>query len=94
MKPLLFIVLAGLPFVATAKNADLCASEAKLVESAATQRDQGVSFTDAIDQVRASTLPDEAKKQLMRNVTLVYKYKEMSPDLLARNTFEACINTK
>ena len=33
MKPILFIVLAGLPFVAIAKNADLCASEAKLVES-------------------------------------------------------------
>mgnify|MGYP000013991578 CR=1 FL=1 len=94
MKSLLFIVLAGLPFVAAAKNADLCASEAKLVESAAIQRDQGVSFTDALDKVRTSTLPDEAKKQLMRNVTLVYKYKEMSPDLLARNTFDACINTK
>ncbi len=94
MKSLFFIVLAGLPFAAAAKNADLCASEAMLVESAAIQRDQGVSFTDAIDKVRTSTLPDEAKKQLMRNVTLVYKYKDMSPDLVARNTFDACINAK
>ncbi len=94
MKSFWFIVLAGLPFVAAAKNADLCASEAKIVESAAIQRDQGVSFTDAIDQVRTSNLPNEAKKQLMRNVTLVYKYKEMTPDLIARNTFDACINDK
>lgn len=94
MKPILFIVLAGLPFVAIAKNADLCASEAKLVESVAIQRDQGASFTDAIDKVRTSGLPDEAKKQLMKNVTLVYKYKDMTPDLIARNTFDACINSK
>ena len=94
MKSILLIILAGIPFLAVAKNADLCASEAKYVETVATQRDQGSSFTDAIDKVRTSGLPDEAKKQLMKNVTLVYKYKDMTPDLIARNTFDACINAK
>lgn len=94
MKSILFFVLAGIPLVAAAKNADLCASEAKYVETVAIQRDQGASFTDAIDKVRTSGLPDEAKKQLMKNVTLVYKYKDMTPDLIARNTFDACINAK
>lgn len=94
MKSLFFIALTGLSFAAAAKNADLCASEAKYVETVAIQRDQGTAFTDAIDKVRTSGLPDEAKKQLMKNVTLVYKYKDMTPDLIARNTFDACINAK
>lgn len=91
MKPLLAFLVCLYPLIVEAADPNQCAAEAKFVEVVAQHRDQGMTFSDSIDKVRTSDISKAAKERLMKQISIVYEYKEFSPDKIARLTFDVCL---